>query len=189
LALALLMTLKGTVLLYQGEELGLPDGPIERNQIRDPVGELYFPYSKGRDPCRTPMPWVAGKPNLGFSYGEPWLPMAPAHKALAAAGQEQDKESALWFARRLIGLRKEHPVLALGEMRVLAATDQVLAFERTRGGDHIVCVFNLSKSEARISMPAMRSFAPLDVGLNGASRMGDEIVLPALSAWFAKAQT
>ena len=101
LALALLMTLKGTVLLYQGEELGLPDGPIERHQIRDPVGELYFPYSKGRDPCRTPMPWVAGKPNLGFSYGEPWLPMAPAHAALAANKQEHDKDSVLWFARAL----------------------------------------------------------------------------------------
>jgi alpha-glucosidase len=148
LALALMMTLKGTVLMYQGEELGLPDGPIERHQIRDPVGELYFPYSKGRDPCRTPMPWVAGKPNIGFSYGEPWLPMAPAHMALAANKQEHDRESVLWFARRLVALRKEHSALVLGDINVLAATEQVLAFERVRGSDHIVCVFNLSKSDA-----------------------------------------
>lgn len=146
------MTLKGTVLLYQGEELGLPDGPIERHQIRDPVGELYFPYSKGRDPCRTPMPWVAGKPNLGFSYGEPWLPVAPAHGALAAATQERDPNSTLWFARSLVAMRKKHPALALGDMNVLAANDQVLAFERTRGGDHIVCVFNLSQSRASFAV-------------------------------------
>ena len=152
LALTLLMTLKGTVLMYQGEELGLPDGPIERNQIRDPVGELYFPYAKGRDPCRTPMPWVQGKPNLGFSYGEPWLPVAPAHTALAAATQERDQASPLWFARNLIALRKKHPVLAQGDIKITAATDQILAFERIRGGDHIICVFNLSKSEATVSV-------------------------------------
>jgi alpha-glucosidase len=150
LALTLLMTLKGTVLMYQGEELGLPDGPIERNQIRDPVGELYFPYSKGRDPCRTPMPWVEGKPNLGFTYGEPWLPVAPAHSALAAATQERDQSSTLHVTRNLIALRKKHPVLAQGDIRVTAATDQILAFERFRGGDHILCVFNLSKSDATV---------------------------------------
>jgi alpha-glucosidase len=150
LALTLLMTLKGTVLMYQGEELGLPDGPIERHQIRDPVGELYFPYSKGRDPCRTPMPWVQGKPNLGFSYGEPWLPVAPAHAALAAATQERDQTSTLTFTRALIALRKKHPALALGDIKVTTATDQILAFERISGSDHIACVFNLSKSEATV---------------------------------------
>lgn len=150
LALTLLMTLKGTVLMYQGEELGLPDGPIERHQIRDPVGELYFPYSKGRDPCRTPMPWVQGKPNVGFGYGEPWLPVAPAHANLAAAAQERDQASTLWFARNLIALRKKHPVLAQGDIKITAATDQILAFERIRGDDHITCVFNLSKSAATV---------------------------------------
>jgi alpha-glucosidase len=150
LALTLLMTLKGTVLMYQGEELGLPDGPIERHQVRDPVGELYFPYSKGRDPCRTPMPWVQGKPNVGFGYGEPWLPVAPAHAALAAATQERDQASPLWFARNLIALRKKHPVLAQGDIKITAATDQILAFERFGGDDHISCVFNLSKSAATV---------------------------------------
>jgi alpha-glucosidase len=184
LALALLMTLKGTVLLYQGEELGLPDGPIERHQIRDPVGELYFPYSKGRDPCRTPMPWVAGKPNLGFSYGEPWLPVAPAHATLAANRQEQDKGSVLWFARALVGLRKAHPALVLGEMRVLAATDQVLAFERTRGGDHIVCVFNLSNSDASFAGDDVAGERLLTVG--AAQDAGQALKLGPRSAVIAR---
>ena len=151
-ALALLVSLRGTVLLYQGEELGLPDGPIERHQIRDPVGELYFPFSKGRDPCRTPMPWVAGKPNLGFSHGEPWLPMAPAHRALAAASQERDTDATLHLARRLIALRKAHQALRLGDIRMREAGAQVLAFERASEGRRVVCAFNLSRSDATTAL-------------------------------------
>jgi alpha-glucosidase len=158
--------------------LGLPDGPIERAQIRDPVGELYFPYAKGRDPCRTPMPWVPGKPNVGFSYGEPWLPMAPAHAALAAAAQERDQNSTLWFARSLVQLRKKRPVLAIGEMKVLAETDQILAFERVGGGDHIVCVFNLSKSPASF---ASRGGAPI-FSVGEAVREGGSLELGPRSA-------
>jgi alpha-glucosidase len=161
LALTLMMALKGTVLMYQGEELGLPDGPIERDQIRDPVGELYFPYSKGRDPCRTPMPWVAGKPNLGFTYGEPWLPMAPAHKALAAATQEHDQASTLWFTRRLIALRKANPVLQFGDIRVLEASDQILAFERVGQEKHMLCVFNLSATSAAFTTASNTALEPV----------------------------
>ncbi|MFM9865846.1 MAG: alpha-amylase family glycosyl hydrolase [Micropepsaceae bacterium] len=179
LALTLLMTLKGTVLLYQGEELGLPDGPIERHQIRDPVGELYFPYAKGRDPCRTPMPWVQGKPNVGFGYGEPWLPVAPAHAALSAVTQERDEASTLHVARNLIALRKKHLALALGDMKMLTATDQILAFERIRGSDHITCVFNLSKSEATVPFDKAGD-ALLTVG--NAARAGGSVTLGARSA-------
>jgi alpha-glucosidase len=157
LALALLLTLKGTVLLFQGEELGLPDGPIERHQIHDPVGELYFPFSKGRDPNRTPMPWVAGKPNLGFTYGEPWLPMAPAHKALAAATQEKDPDSVLRFARHLLALRRQHPALIHGDMEITASTGQVLAFTRKAAGASIACAFNLSQSQATLPEGAFAS--------------------------------
>ncbi|NOT40752.1 MAG: DUF3459 domain-containing protein [Alphaproteobacteria bacterium] len=179
LALTLLMTLKGTVLLYQGEELGLPDGPIERHQIRDPVGELYFPYAKGRDPCRTPMPWVQGKPNVGFGYGEPWLPVAPMHAALAAVTQERDVASTLQFARKLIALRKKHPALALGDIKVTGATDQILAFERIGGSDHITCVFNLSKSEATVPFDKAGE-ALLTVG--SAARAGGSLILGPRSA-------
>jgi alpha-glucosidase len=186
LALALMMTLKGTVLMYQGEELGLPDGPIERHQIRDPVGELYFPYSKGRDPCRTPMPWVAGKPNIGFSYGEPWLPMAPAHVGQAANKQEHDTDSVLWFTRSLVALRKLHPALATGDMRVLAAGDQVLVFERAGGGDHIICVFNLSTTEASFELGDAGPLLPLDVKVGAVERSGTAIRLGARSAYLAR---
>ena len=87
--LALLFAMRGTVLLYQGEELGLPEVDLRRDQLRDPVGDLYYPLFKGRDGCRTPMPWDAAKPDLGFSSGTPWLPLGPAHAALAVAGRRR----------------------------------------------------------------------------------------------------
>ena len=186
LALALMMMLKGTVLMYQGEELGLPDGPIERDQIRDPVGELYFPYSKGRDPCRTPMPWVAGKPNIGFSYGEPWLPMAPAHVALAANKQEHDAGSVLQFARALIAERKRRLALVTGDMKMLAHTDQVLAFERVGGGDHIVGVFNLSMAEASYDLGNAAPYEPLALKVGEAVRDGARVTLQPRSAYIAR---
>jgi alpha-glucosidase len=154
LGLSLALCLKGTVLLYQGEELGLPDGPIEREQIRDPVGELYFPYAKGRDPCRTPMPWQADAPNLGFTTGKPWLPMAAAHRALAVDVEEGDPQSVLRFGRSAIAERKKHAALVLGDFVPLPSTDQVLAFERREAGGRIVCAFNLSRSAAILALSA-----------------------------------
>lgn len=188
LVLTLALTLKGSVLLYQGEELGLPDGPIARHQIRDPVGELYFPFSKGRDPCRTPMPWVAGKPNIGFSYGEPWLPLAPAHVSLAANKQEHDPESVLQFTRALIAQRKRHPALVTGDIKVLAATDQVLAFERVGAGDHIVCVFNLSTADASFEFSDAARLVPLPLKVGDAKREGGTIKLAPRSAYIAESK-
>jgi len=101
LLLALLLALRGTVLLYQGEELGLPEADLTREQLRDPVGDLYWPAHKGRDGCRTPMPWSSGR-NLGFSNGTPWLPAAPEHAGLTVEAQAADDGSTLNFTRALL---------------------------------------------------------------------------------------
>ncbi len=189
LVMSLALCLKGTVLLYQGEELGLPDGPIERDQIRDPVGELYFPYAKGRDPCRTPMPWQADAPNLGFTSGKPWLPMAPAHRALCVDIQDRDQHSVLNFARRAIAERKLHPALVLGDLVALASSEQVLAFERQHGDERIVCAFNLSRTPA--TLPFTWSTAAGHPRLSSlesgtAEADGAQIRLGPLSAFVAK---
>ena len=78
------------------------------------MGDLYYPLFKGRDGCRTPMPWDAAKPNLGFSSGTPWLPLGPEHRALAVSEQEEDPASALAFTRKLLAARKAHPALRDG---------------------------------------------------------------------------
>jgi len=189
LVMSLALCLKGTVLLYQGEELGLPDGPIEREQIRDPVGELYFPFAKGRDPCRTPMPWQADAPNLGFTSGKPWLPVAPAHRALSADIQERDPGSALNFARRAVVERKKYPALALGDFVPLPSHEQVLAFERHYNGERVVCVFNLSRTAASYELPGSAAgdnsrLSSLEIGK--AESSGAVLRLEPLSAYVAR---
>lgn len=187
LVLSLALCLKGTVLLYQGEELGLPDGPIERDQIRDPVGELYFPYGKGRDPCRTPMPWRADTANLGFSTGRPWLPVAPAHRSLSADVQDRDAASVLNFARRVVAERKSHPALVIGDLVSLSSTDQIFAFERRHGNERIVCVFNLSRTTASYPMPATERHVRLSLLESGTvATSGSALQLDPLSGYIAR---
>src|SRR5262249_19758862 len=112
--LALLFALRGTVLLYQGEELGLPEVDLRRDQLRDPVGDLYYPLVNGRDGCRTPMPWDANNPNPGFSTAAPWLPLGAEHAALAVSLQERDASSTLAYARAFLKARKNLPALIEG---------------------------------------------------------------------------
>ena len=148
LMLALLLTLKGTTLIYQGEELGLPEADLLRHQLRDPVGDLYYPVAKGRDGCRTPMPWLADAPNFGFTGGAPWLPSAKEHAGLTVDAQEADANSALAFARSVIALRKDSPALKWGEIEFLEAPAPMLAFAREADGQRVVCAFNMSAREA-----------------------------------------
>jgi alpha-glucosidase len=151
---ALLASLKGTTLIYQGEELGLPQARLRRDQLRDPVGDLYWPYSGGRDGCRTPMPWSNG-PNLGFSSGVPWLPAAPEHADLTVEAQEKDPESNLAFARAMLALRRASPALTAGALEFLDLAEPVLGFVRREGDEAIACLFNLSPDPQVASEPAL----------------------------------
>ena len=101
------------------------------------------------------MPWDAGLPNLGFSDGEPWLPAAAEHAALAVADQEADPESNLAFARQMIALRKASPALRLGEIEFLDTPDPVLAFVRRWEEEAVACIFNLSAEPRFIELPAV----------------------------------
>ena len=143
LLMALLLALRGTVLIYQGEELGLPEADLTREQLRDPVGDLYWPAHKGRDGCRTPMPWAPGA-NLGFSTGAPWLPAAPEHAGLTAQAQAADPASTLNFTRALLTARKASAALRLGDIHFLDVTAPLLAFEREHEGERVLCLFNMS---------------------------------------------
>ena len=154
LMFAVLATLRGTVLMYQGEELGLPDGDLRRDQLRDPVGDLYYPDNKGRDGCRLPMPWDEG-PNHGFSAGAPWLPAAPEHAGLSVASQAADPGSTLAFAKALLALRRASPALRQGRIDLLEAGPAVLAFTRTEGDETVLCVFNMGDAPVTLEAPAL----------------------------------
>jgi len=178
--LALLCALRGTILLYQGEELGLPEVELRRDQLKDPVGDLYYPLFKGRDGCRTPMPWDAAQPHLGFTNGAPWLPLGPEHRVLAVSRQDGDPASTLNFLRRLMTERKTNPLLRDGDLRLLDAPLPLVAFVR---GGSLLCVFNLGVEEARWAAPAAQVLA---FGTGRSERDGGELVLAPLSAFFGR---
>ncbi len=180
--LALLCSLRGTILLYQGEELGLPEVELRRDQLKDPVGDLYYPLFKGRDGCRTPMPWDAARPHLGFSDGNPWLPLGPDHRALTVSEQDGDPASTLNYLRRLMQERKTSPQLREGDLRLLDAPLPLIALVR---GEALLCVFNLGAEEQRWTAPMAQG---LNLGTGAAARQGEALVLGPWSAWFGVLQ-
>jgi len=147
-ALMLLMSLRGTVILYQGEELGLPQGHVPFEHLRDPEALANWPQTLGRDGARTPLPWTADSDG-GFGSERPWLPIDPAHLAFNAAAQETDEGSVLNWTRQMIALRHRSPALQIGALRLLDETsDQLVVFEREQRGERLLCVFNLSDRAA-----------------------------------------
>lgn len=176
LMFALLCSLRGTTLIYQGEELGLPEVDLRRDQLRDPVGDLYYPIAKGRDGCRTPMPWDSKAANLGFTSGAPWLPLGETHGALSVSDQEPDPHSILNCARRVLAFRKQSAALRLGEIAFHDATGSVLAFTRSYDRERLMCVFNMSGSESLFSHPDIALARMLDIGC-GTSEVRDRTLL------------
>ncbi|MEI9993797.1 MAG: alpha-amylase family glycosyl hydrolase [Rhizomicrobium sp.] len=185
LLFALLCALRGTTLIYQGEELGLPDVDLRRDQLRDPVGDLYYPMAKGRDGCRTPMPWDAAAKNLGFSNGTPWLPMGPTHKALAVSVQEGNPDSALEFARHFLRERKKNLALRLGTLAFLDAEKPVLAFIREHDGERMLCVFNMGRGDAAFTHPFVAQGRVLGLGCGNSVDRGETLHLGPLAARFS----
>ena len=184
LMLALLVGLKGTVLLYQGEELGLPQAEsLTRQEIRDPVGDLYWPIAKGRDGSRTPMPWTEG-PNMGFSAGKPGLPLAVEHVGLSAAEQAADPASTLAFSRALLALRRATPALRTGELEMITAPEPVLAFIRHEGEEAVACVFNMSAAPAVFGDERLAGARMLEPGPGAARLDGAALHLEAYAARF-----
>ncbi len=178
----LLLSLKGTALVYQGEELGLPQASLARAQLRDPVGDLYWPYDGGRDGCRTPMPWAPG-PSLGFTTATPWLPAAAEHRGLTVLEQQADPDSALAFARDMVALRRGNAALRLGDIEFLDAAP--LAFIRRHGDEAVACVFNLASEPAVLDEPRLTGAEILDPS-TGAELRGASLGLPPQSAAFLR---
>ncbi|HEY2753718.1 alpha-glucosidase C-terminal domain-containing protein, partial [Phenylobacterium sp.] len=185
LLFALLVSLKGTTLIYQGEELGLPQASLTRGQLRDPVGDLYWPYSGGRDGCRTPMPWAPG-PALGFTTGTPWLPAAREHTEFTVQAQEADPESNLAFARTMIAFRTASPAMTSGSIEFLEVAEPVLGFVRRDGDEVIACLFNLSAEPRFVDVPELDGAIMLEVRAGDAELRGGSIGLSAYAAAFLR---
>lgn len=150
--LALLASLRGSVCLYQGEELGLPEADVPFEAIQDPYGKVLWPEFKGRDGCRTPMPWQ-DRADAGFSSAEPWLPVAAPHRALAVARQDGDEQSVLHATRRILAFRRTLDALVQGDLELVDVGDSLLGFIRRVPGQAVLCVFNLTDTVQHTALP------------------------------------
>ncbi len=149
----LIMCLRGSVCLYQGEELGLPEAVLSFEDLQDPYGIEFWPEYKGRDGCRTPMVWDGDNQNGGFSDARPWLPVASEHLHLAVAVQEHDPGAILHHYRRAIAFHHSHQALMRGDHDGLRSAGDVVWFTRSDVREAILCVFNVSDSPSDFTMP------------------------------------
>ncbi|QNN65411.1 DUF3459 domain-containing protein [Sphingomonas rhizophila] len=146
-AAMLLLTLRGTPTLYQGDELGIGRVEIPADRIRDPR-ELREPgLGLGRDWSRTPMPWTGDAPFAGFSSVEPWLPLNGDWQTRNVANQEADRGSMLWLYRDLLALRRQRTALALGDYQGVSAAGDLLVFDRISGTERLRIALNLGEVE------------------------------------------
>jgi alpha-glucosidase len=179
IAAMLLLTLRGTPTIYQGEEIGMADTPIPPDQVQDPYEKNVPGFGFGRDPVRTPMPWSA-EPNGGFTEGRPWLPLNADADVLNVANQADDPRSMLSLYRALIRLRRDSEALSIGEVRLLAATEHVLAYERRLGSERLMIALNMTGKATTLRVANAAGEVLLSTYLDDASSLnGEEIRLRA----------
>ncbi|MEZ5692359.1 MAG: alpha-amylase family glycosyl hydrolase [Altererythrobacter sp.] len=143
LKMALLACLRGNIILFQGEELGLEQDHIPFELLQDPEAIANWPLTLSRDGVRTPMPWTAQDEFGGFTTGSPWLPLSEANLARAADRQAVDPQAMLAFTRRMIALRNANPALHHGRIVTCETQGDLLVLTREAGGQRVTCRFNL----------------------------------------------
>ncbi|MBE5315889.1 MAG: alpha-glucosidase [Xanthomonadales bacterium] len=183
---AMACSLRGSICVYQGEELGLPEADIPFELLQDPYGIAFWPNFKGRDGCRTPMPWRSVERG-GFTEAKPWLPVPAEHLPLSTEAQETKDDSALRRFRRFMAFRRALPALRWGTVRMLATREPVLAFERELEGKRLLCVFNLSAEAQTLALDEAQGAQALDGhGLVGGALRDGRVELPGYGALFAR---
>ncbi|MBP0480880.1 alpha-glucosidase [Sagittula salina] len=148
------MCLRGSVCIYQGEELGLPEADVPFEDLQDPYGIEFWPEFKGRDGCRTPMVWDESNQNAGFSAERPWLPVSHQHLAMTVSLEEADPGALLHHYRRAIAFRHAHRALKTGTHSRVSNTGTVVHFTREHEGETIFVAVNLSGEPATLDAPA-----------------------------------
>jgi len=181
--MALLCALRGNIILYNGEELGLGQVDIPFELVKDPEALKNWPLTLSRDGARTPLPWVAGARHAGFSDGDPWLPVGEAHDALAVDRQEADAGSMLALTRRLLARRAASPALRLGANARWVTQGDLLGFDRVGAGQHLRCLFNLGAETIDV---AGQGAGRVLLALNGAD---EKILPPAGVLWIEMEET
>lgn len=182
---ALVASLRGTVCIYQGEELGLPEADVPFDKLQDPYGIAFWPNFKGRDGCRTPMPWKDTN-GAGFSGASPWLPIPAAHRPLAVARQESEPHSVLNGFREFMRWRKSQPPLRWGNIRFIDAPEPALIFTREHENSKILAAINLGCSAITLPIPRGMTLTQLTCPGPTAGHVTEQsIELPPYAAVYA----
>jgi len=194
---ALYLTLRGTAVMYYGEELGMENNdPKRKEDVQDPIGKLGWPLEKGRDGERTPMQWDESA-NAGFTSGKPWLPVPPSYQTKNVAAESKDPASILNLYRGLIALRRSNIALREGAHVALAEKDDnVLAFLRKTKDAAVLVALNMSaqpqtlrpelaahgsKAASAKTLVGTNRAAGADVALDGIALQPFEVIVAALT--------
>ncbi|MBI1400722.1 alpha-glucosidase [Hyphomonas sp.] len=158
---ALLLCLRGNPILYQGEEIGLPQAEVAFEDLQDPEAIANWPRTLGRDGARTPMPWSKDNAFAGFSEHKPWLPVGQGHAELSAAEQEGDADSVLNFTRRFLSVRSSSGALRTGDASFADVPEPLLAIRRMAGDETVLCLFNLGTDDQALPSGLAEGFVCL----------------------------
>ncbi|GEK10336.1 alpha-glucosidase [Pseudoalteromonas peptidolytica] len=182
---ALLGSLRGSVCMYQGEELGLGEAAVAFEELQDPYGITFWPNFKGRDGCRTPMPWTKAKPHAGFSEAKPWLPVSNEHSERAVDEQVQDNNSTLSYYQAFLRWRGAQPALKTGEIEFIDTPEPILAFYRKVDEQTLLCIFNLVDTQQAFTLPEL-TLSECDVKHQSGSITNNVLQLSAFGCYFAE---
>jgi oligo-1,6-glucosidase len=169
--LTLLLTMRATPYIYNGDELGMDN--IRFSDIRDYRDLMTINYYRrlereggdlkeflasqaevSRDNGRTPMQW-SGDTNAGFSRGSPWIRVNPDYRSINVAAEERDSGSVLNYFRRMIQLRKSDPLLVYGRYQLLDRENpDLFAYTRSLGGRTLLILLSFSREEVETTLPS-----------------------------------
>jgi alpha-glucosidase len=178
---ALYLTLRGTPIMYYGEEIGMKTTPPTRKEdVKDPIGRTGWPEEKGRDGERTPMQWN-GSDNAGFSKGMPWLPVPPTYKTHNVADESKDPNSVLEFYKQVLKLRHTSRALLDGNYTAVNESDaNVLSYLRVYKDQGVVVALNMSGTPQKVHLELKDKGFSSTKGLlatGASSARGDEVSL------------
>ena len=159
------LTLRGTPIMYYGEEIGMENNdPKRQEDVRDPIGKTGWPAEKGRDGERTPMQWNTA-PNAGFSETTPWLPVPPSYETHNVASESKDPNSVLNIYKQVLALRHTNPALLDGSYTALNEDDpNVLSYLRSYKGKAVLVVLNMSDAPQTVKFDlAKEGFAKFEL--------------------------
>jgi alpha-glucosidase len=147
---AFYLTLRGTPIMYYGEEIGMRNNdPKRREDVKDPIGRTGWPKEKGRDGERTPMQWNT-EPNAGFSKVKPWLPVPPSYRTHNVETESKDPNSILNLYKKVLALRHSSDALLDGSYTALNGDDDhVMSYLRSYKGKSVLVALNMSATRQK----------------------------------------